>query len=168
MSAAGSSPAPTEVLYRERLLPSPAVWLVGAVFGLVLGVILVPISVTLAVVVSLVMAVTMCIVLGVTSPVLLVSPGEVQCGQARIEPELLGPATVLDREAWDQTMGVGFEPLAHHVTRGWIRGGVRMPVLDAEDPTTAWVVSSRRPEAFALALQAAREDAAAPRSVPQS
>ncbi|WP_217349644.1 DUF3093 family protein [Herbaspirillum sp. VT-16-41] len=45
---------------------------------------------------------------------------------------------------------------AHHCTRGWIHTGVRAEVLDDEDPTTAWIASSRRPEDLALALRAAQ------------
>lgn len=154
--AAGSGRAGASVtLYRERLLPGPAVWVVGALGGAMFGVILVPVSTTLALVAGLAMAAAVCMVLALTSPQITVSEAEVVCGPAVIEPELLGSPAVLETEAWAEAMGPGFEPLAHHCTRGWIHQGVRIPVLDTEDPTTAWLVSSRRPTALAQALVAA-------------
>ena len=65
-------------------------------------------------------------------------------------------AEVLEGEDWARTMGVDFEPLAFHCTRGWIHSGVRVPLHDEDDPTSAWVASSRRPGDLALALRSAR------------
>src|SRR5690625_5941878 len=80
-------------------------------------------------------------------------------GRARIEVELLGDPTVLEGEDWATTMSTGFEPLAHHCTRGWIHSGIRADVLDEQDPTTAWLASSRRPQDLALALRSAQQSA---------
>ncbi|MGP9693667.1 DUF3093 domain-containing protein [Brachybacterium sp. AOP25-B2-12] len=153
----GDAPPATAdtVLFRERLLPSVGVWIVGALTGGLFGLILVPISVEAGFVVSILMAIGVCVIFAATSSVLEVREGLVRAGSARIEPELLGIPAVLEGEAWTEVMGTGFEPLAFHVTRGWIRRGVRVPVLDREDPTTAWVLSSRHPDQLARALRAA-------------
>ncbi len=154
-----SAPSPAVPLYRERLTPSVPVWIVAAVTGAIFGVILVPISVVAAVVVAIAMAIAVCVALAVTSPLVEVTGEHVAVGRARIEPELLGAPETLDADGWAETMSTGFEPLAYHCTRGWLREGVRVPVLDDDDPTTAWVISSRRPEQLALAVLAARERA---------
>lgn len=154
------APGPTagggsEVLLRERLLPSVGVWVVAALTGGLFGLIIVPISLVAGIVVAILMAIGACVLLAATSPVLEVREDLVRAGSARIEPELLGLPAVLEGEDWGEVMGTGFEPLAFHVTRGWIRRGVRVPVLDREDPTTAWVLSSRHPDRLAEALRAA-------------
>lgn len=153
MTTAASSPA---VLFRERVLPTPAVWLVGAIGGAIFGVILVPISTLLAAVVAVLMAIGVCVLLAVASPVIEVTDTHLRAGTASIEAEHLGEASPLDRAAWDRVMGVDFEPLAFHCTRPWARAGVRVEVEDPDDPAPAWVISSRDPMALAAALEAQR------------
>lgn len=149
-------PAPEDVLFRERLLPGPGGWVVLVVLGAMLGVILVPLSLVLAGTIAGVGALV-AVALGVlTAPVLTVDERTLTLGRAQVEHDLLGEPEVLTGEDWERTMGVGFEPLAFHCTRGWIHAGVRVPLEDPEDPTTAWVASTRRPEDLALALRTAR------------
>ena len=69
----------------------------------------------------------------------------------------LGAPQVLKGEDWALTIGQDFEPLAHHCVRGWTRSGLRIEVLDPEDPITAWVASTRRPDDLALALRTAQQ-----------
>lgn len=152
MTSAPSRPA-VPALHRERLSPGAGTILVAAATGAVFGVILIPLSVTAAAMVAIVLAAGAVLAVVLTSPVVEVDPERVVAGRAHIDPGLLGPAQVLEGEEWAHTMGAAFEPLAHHCTRGWMRAGVRVPVLDVEDPTTAWVIASRRPEELALALQ---------------
>jgi len=40
--------------------------------------------------------------------------------------------------------------------RGWIPGLVRIELDDETDPTPYWLISSRRPETLALAIQEAK------------
>ncbi len=157
MTDAAARPAdPSSVLHRERLLPSVGTWVVLALLGAVLGVVLVPLSTTLALVVGLVGIAAMCVLGALMSPIVEVSGGRLIAGRAQIEVEVLEEPELLLGEDWTRVMGTGFEPLAHHCTRGWIRSGVRVPLDDDDDPTPAWVVSSRRPQDLVLALQVAR------------
>lgn len=142
-------------LYRERLVPSPGVWAAGILLGAAFGVILVPISPIAALVAGIVLAISACAGLWASSPVLEVTEQAVVMGRARIEPELLGAPQVLDVPAMREAMSTGFEPLAFHCTRGWVRTGVRVPVLDPADPAPAWVASSRDPQALAGAIERA-------------
>lgn len=153
------SAAPIRPLFQERLLPGVGGWIVMVVVGLVFGVVLIPLSYVLAIVVGAVAVLLACTLAYVSSPVLRVTGTHFAMGQARIEVELLGEPTVLDGEDWGTTMGTGFEPLAHHCIRGWIHSGIRTEVLDEQDPTTAWVASSRRPQDLALALRTAQQTA---------
>jgi hypothetical protein len=152
----GAAGGAADPLHRERLLPSLGVWVVGVAFGSILGVILVPLSHLLALVIGIVGIAAVCVMLALASPVLEVSGGVLHAGRAQIPARLLGEPEELDREAWGHAMSRGFEPLAFHLTRGWIATGVRVPVLDEQDPAPAWVLSSRRPEDLALAIRTAR------------
>lgn len=144
----------SDATFHERLLPSVGTWIVIAVLGATFGVVLVPLSLTAAVVVGVMGIIVLGVLAWVTSPVLEVRDGTFTMGRARIATELLGEPVVLRDADWSRTMGTGFEPMAHHCTRGWIRAGVRAEVHDDEDQTTAWVASTRRPEDLALALRA--------------
>ncbi|MFC0675164.1 DUF3093 domain-containing protein [Brachybacterium hainanense] len=159
MTEAASRPAdPAAVLFRERLSPSVGTWIVLVAFGSILGVILVPLSTTLAAVVAG-LGIAAMIVFGVAwSPVLEVTREHLTAGRAQVPVALLEEPVAVEGEQWQELMGVGFEPLAFHCTRGWIRTGVRVPLDDDDDPTPAWVMSSRRPQDLVLALQVARSE----------
>lgn len=162
-SAPGATPpdsaVPARPLFQERLLPGVGGWIVVAVVGLTFGVVLIPLSYVLAIVVGAVAVLLACTLAYMSSPVLRVTGRHFSMGRARIEVELLGEPTTLDGDEWRTTMGTGFEPLAHHCIRGWIHSGIRTEVLDEQDPTTAWVASSRRPQDLALALRTAQQAA---------
>ncbi|MFC7374332.1 MULTISPECIES: DUF3093 domain-containing protein [unclassified Brachybacterium] len=156
--SAPNRPRDQEPLFRERLLPGPGTWVVVVALGSILGVVIVPLHLTTALVVGVVSIIVAVILAVLYSPVLEVKDGWFTMGRARIEVDQLGEATVLRGDEWRTTMGQGFEPLAHHCVRGWVSSGFRIEVLDDEDPTTAWVGSSRRPDDLALALRSARRD----------
>lgn len=160
--AASSSPrpaSPTAPSYRERLLPSPGAWIVVVALGSIVGLVIVPLNSTLALIVAIV-SIAIAIVLAVQySPVVAVREGTFFVGRAQIDVGQLGEPAVLEGEEWKLLIGQDFEPLAYHCVRGWVHAGIRVDVLDEEDPTTAWVVSSRRPQDLVLALRTAQQQA---------
>lgn len=165
--AASSSPSPacprpaspTAALYRERLLPSPGAWIVVVALGSIVGLVIVPLNSTLALIVAIV-SIAIAIVLAVQySPVVAVRDGTFFVGRAQIDVGQLGEPAVLEGEEWKLLIGQDFEPLAYHCVRGWVHAGIRVDVLDEEDPTSAWVVSSRRPQDLVLALRTAQQQA---------
>ncbi|ATG55008.1 hypothetical protein CFK41_09690 [Brachybacterium ginsengisoli] len=153
---ASAGAAPSTPLFHERLLPGPGAWIVAVVVGAALGLILVPLNLAAAIIVAAVAIIVLLVVLVQYSPVIEVSDGRFRLSRAQIEVELLGEPVALAGEEWALTIGQDFEPLAHHCVRGWTRTGLRVEVLDPEDPTTAWVASTRRPEDLALALRTAK------------
>ena len=145
------------VLFREHLFPGPTVWVVAVTIGAALGLILVPLNLTVAIVFSAVCILALLILVHQYSPVLEVANGRFRLSRAQIDVELLGDPLPLAGEDWARTVGQDFEPLAHHCIRGWTRSGLRVEVLDPEDPITAWVASTRRPDDLALALRTAKQ-----------
>lgn len=144
-------------LFHEHLFPGPTVWVVAVTIGAALGLILVPLNLTVAIVFSAVCIIALLVLVYQYSPVLEVANGRFRLSRAQIDVDLLGEPTPLEGEEWALTIGQDFEPLAHHCLRGWTRSGLRVEVLDPEDPITAWVASTRRPEDLALALRTAKQ-----------
>lgn len=156
-STPSTSGAGGAVLFHERVLPSPSAWLICAAVGGSLGLVLVPLSLLAAVIVTVVAIAVLVVTVAMYSPVIEVADGQFRLSRARIEVDLLGEPLPLKGEQWAKTIGQDFEPLAHHCVRGWTRTGLRVEILDDEDPTTAWVASTRRPDDLALALRTAKK-----------
>jgi hypothetical protein len=97
-------------------------------------------------------AITVALFLGLGSARVQVRDGVLHAGRAHIAVDLLGPAEPLDAEATRRTMGVDADARAFLVTRPYLKRAVRVPVLDPDDPTPYWLVSTRRPEELVAAL----------------
>lgn len=145
------------LLFEERLSPGPASLFVALVFGALLGVILMPVDTTVGLIIALVGALVMPMLLWVTSPRVTVSRDAVRAGRAHIEPQFLGDATALDRDAMAQVLGPQIDPRDFRVVRGWIGTGVRVLIDDPDDPTPAWTLSLRDPKGFVTAVHAAQK-----------
>ncbi|MGY0232356.1 DUF3093 domain-containing protein [Longispora urticae] len=85
-----------------------------------------------------------------------VADGELRVDDARLPVKYIGDVTALDAAARRDVLGVHAHPLAFVVQRPWIGGAVMVTLVDPADPTPYWVVSTRRPEALAAAITAAR------------
>ena len=144
-------------LFRERVLAGPGFWIAALAVGAALGLVLVPLSLPAGITVSVISIIVLVVIVLQYSPVLEVSGGRIRMGRAQIDVDQLGEPQALKGEDWALTIGQDFEPLAHHCVRGWTRTGLRVEVLDREDPTTAWVTSTRRPDDLALALRTAQQ-----------
>ncbi len=82
--------------------------------------------------------------------------GELWVDDAHLPVRYVSAVTPLDPPAKRLVLGPHAEPYAFVVHRPWVRGAVQVHLDDPADPTPYWVVSSRRPEALAAAIQAAR------------
>lgn len=85
-----------------------------------------------------------------------VGDGELRAGPAHIPVDLLGSVVVLDADDTRRALGPAGDPRAFRVVRPWVRRSVRVQVVDPEDETPYWLVSSRRPYDLATALVAER------------
>lgn len=146
----------TGIEYRERL--SPSLWALGAaaICGPMAALVFSPIDTTLALVVGLVVAVGVVALLVVLSPVVEVRDGELRAGRAHIPVDLLGEPRGCVAEEARTARGSGLDRRAWHAIRGGIDGIVTVPVIDPEDPTPMWVVSTRTPDRLVAAIQRAQ------------
>jgi hypothetical protein len=87
-----------------------------------------------------------------TSPRVEVAGGELRAGRAHIPVELLARPEALDAARTRTELGPRLDARAHLCLRGWIPTAVRVEVVDPQDPTPYWLVSTRRPDDLARAL----------------
>jgi len=94
--------------------------------------------------------------LGATSTPLHVDDRVFRAGRARLPLSAIAGVRPLDAESMRQARRHG-DPRDYVVLRAWAtRVGVAVDVDDTRDPHPRWIVSSRRPEALAAAIEAAR------------
>ena len=124
----------------------------GTGFGLVVA----PFGGVAMVVVALLATAALGAMLLATTTTVAVEDGLLVAGRARIPLALVGEPEVLDAEAMRHARGPGLDARAYLCLRGWIAGGVRVPVLDPQDPAPYWLVSSRRPGELADAVRRGR------------
>jgi len=89
-------------------------------------------------------------------------------GRARIPVRMLGAPLVLDPDLLRHQIGPEADPTAYLMVRWWVRQAVRLDVLDPDDDTPYWIVSTRHPMELAAAVEAAkaREAAGRPQDAP--
>jgi hypothetical protein len=147
----------SSVRYSERLWPSLPVWIVVLLVAASGGLVVVKVA---APWVAAVVAAT-CVALAAwalarSSATVAVTDGELVAGRAHIPVELLGEVEVLDHPDFTALRGPRADVRAYLCQRSWISQGLRVAVIDAKDPTPYWLLSSRRPNELAAALQRAR------------
>jgi hypothetical protein len=77
---------------------------------------------------------------------------EVRAGVAHLPVRLVGRVDVATGEAKRTALGPDLDPDAFVLHRPWIGPVVRLEVLDPDDPTPYWVVSTRHPQRLLAAL----------------
>lgn len=153
MSAAQPEDAPPT--YAERLWPGALGWLFVLGFAGFGFIALRPVSVPAAAAGAALLGAAAIGVAAWTATAVRVHDGELRVGRAHIPATVLGEVEVLDRAGVRAALGPGSDARVYACVRAWIPGAVRVTVVDPSDPTPAWLVSTRRPQALAAAVRAA-------------
>lgn len=148
-------------LHEERLWPGPLGWAAVVGFAVVVGVAMIPVRPAVGAAVGAAVLVAGLVLAVLSSPVVRVGDGVLRAGRATIPVGLLGPGRVLDRDGVREALGPGSDARLYACLRAWVHGAVLVEVTDPADPTPAWLVSSRRPEALLGAVRTAQGDQAA-------
>lgn len=138
--------------YRERLGPSLWILVAAAVVAPMAALVLAPIDTTAALAAGLVVGALVIALLLAAAPVIAVRDGELRAGRAHIGVEHLGAPMVHVGDDARHARSAGLDPRAWHLIRGGIDAVVVIPVTDADDPATAWVLSSRTPDRLSAAV----------------
>ncbi len=154
-TASGVRPSAGSV-YRERLGPSLWALVSSAVVGPMVALVFVPFDTTIALVIGAVAGLAFAALLVAGSPVVDVREGTLRAGRAHIDVGHLGDPVALTGDEARHARGPGLLPRSWHVIRGGIDGIVIVPVIDIDDPTPVWVISSRTPDRLAAAVRRAQ------------
>ncbi|HEY5821993.1 MAG TPA: DUF3093 domain-containing protein [Propionibacteriaceae bacterium] len=144
------------MLFRERLSVPPVWWVLAfllavsllAAIGFYLGPVW-GISVGVA---AMAVAVAVFRSAAIT---LSVDDQVVRVGRSVLELRYVGGCVSLDVDQTTRRGGVEADARAHLVLRPYVATAVQITLDDADDPVPYWLVSSRRPVAFADAVQQA-------------
>ncbi|MDR5700406.1 DUF3093 domain-containing protein [Agromyces aerolatus] len=142
--------------YRERLWPTPWIYIVSLLLIPSSILVLAPVSLPAGIATGIVLYLAVVGALSLTAPVIEVAEGRLRAGRADIGLEHVGEAVPAVDAAARVELGTGLDARAFLVIRGWIRPVVRIPVVDPADPTPYWLVSSRRPNEMAAAINGSR------------
>lgn len=146
---------PTAVRYRERLIPGPIVSVVvvsmAAVFGIAFGAALGAAVGWLTFAVLLILATA---VMLLTAPTIEVTDDVVRIGRATLPRRHIASVEVLDADGAREATGARADVRQYLVLRTTSAAtAVKIVLDDPQDPHPNWLVTSRRPEQFAAALQ---------------
>jgi hypothetical protein len=145
--------------YVERLHPSVWMWLVAAALGACAWVIFLPVDPAAAAAAGLFVGAAFAAGLLMAGVVVGVRDGEVVAGKAHVPVRLVATVEPLDRRATRDALGPQLDARSMLRVRPWVHSAVRITLDDPDDPVPAWIVSTRRPEAFATAVAAAKTSA---------
>jgi hypothetical protein len=142
--------------YRERLWPTPWIYISSLLLIPASILVLAPVSLPAGIATGIVLYLAVAGSLSLTAPVIEVADGRLRAGRAQIPLEQTGEAYGADGDAARIERGTGLDVRAFLVIRGWVHGVTRIPVTDPADPTPYWLVSSRRPDELAAAINGSR------------
>ncbi|MFA5606312.1 MAG: DUF3093 domain-containing protein [Leucobacter sp.] len=148
MNSVATAPA-----YRERLVPGIGLFAACLLIVPAVALILVPVAAPLAIPVSISVYVLLVIALLLLSPTIRVAGGILYAGRAQIPVEQLGEIELLGAQALREAIGPNLDARSYLVIRGWIHRGVRITNIDPADPAPYWIITSRRPQALAEAIE---------------
>ncbi|WP_454294630.1 DUF3093 domain-containing protein [Salana multivorans] len=152
-------PVVSQEVYAERQSPPVGVWLLAPFAGVLLGLVVLPLTLPGAIAVFAVTSATLVLLLWRSSDRVIVTDGTdpgLRAGPAFLEAWHIGEVEPLDAAETRHLLGPGSNALAYLAHRGWIATAVRVEVLDEQDPTPYWLVSTRRPLELASALSSVR------------
>lgn len=156
MHNADQSMSTAPAAYRERLSPSLWVLVSAAVCAPMVAIVFAPLDGTIALAIGLGVGVVIVAALIAAAPTIELADGVLRVGRARIPVTDLGAPEALEAEAARAARGPELRGDDWHLLRGGVDGVVRVPVTDADDPTTHWVFSSRTPDRVAAVITRAQ------------
>jgi hypothetical protein len=143
-------------LYKERVLPNIGTFAATFVFLPSAVVVSEPFDISVGILVGAIGVAIIWALLVLKAPSVRVSNGNLTVNQVSIPVELLGePEVVTKREIFDER-GPNLDSRAHKVFQGTVKTALKIPIMDHEDSTPYWLISSKKPEKFAQAIKNAR------------
>jgi hypothetical protein len=144
------------LIYRERLLPGPMIFVITALVIPASLLVFLPINLMLGVICAAVLYTGCVVLLVVGSPRIEVTDAKLVAGRASLPLPNIGDAQGYFGVEATQQRGPKLDARAWLVIRGWISPVVKVDVNDENDPTPYWLVSTRHPADLVAALVRAK------------
>jgi hypothetical protein len=142
------------MLFRERLTVPIMWWVLGGLFSLsVLIAVAAYLGPTWGVGTAIATFLVAAAIFGSAAIVISVGEKEIHVGRATIEHAYIAGCRALTAEETRLRTGIEADARAHLVLRPYIKTAVEITLEDAVDPVPYWLVSTRRPQRLADALQ---------------
>jgi len=142
--------------YRERLWPSPWVFITTALVIPAALLVFLPISEFAGIVVAIVLYGSIVVILLATTPLVEVTDAELGAGRAHLPLAVVKDVRAVEGDEATAERGVRLDARAFLLIRGWIPGIVRVDLDDPSDPTPYWLISTRHPRRLAAAIRGAQ------------
>jgi hypothetical protein len=144
---------PESPLYEERVLPNFGTF--AAVFALLpsIAIISEPFDIRIGLAVGVVVVITIWTLLILRAPTIELSQLELRVGRVGIFRNLIGEAEVISKDQIFLERGPNLDPGAHKVFQGSVKTAIKIAILDPEDPTPYWLISTRKPDKLAELLE---------------
>lgn len=142
--------------YRERLWPSPWIYVSIALVIPASVLVFMPINQLVGIVTGLALYAGIVGLLTVAAPVIQVTDHQLVAGRASLPLSLVGQLTGFDGAEATLERGQRLDARAWLLIRGWVGPVVRVEVADDTDPTPYWLVSTRNPAKLGAAVEAAK------------
>jgi hypothetical protein len=149
----GEPEKPESPLYKERVLPNFGTF--AAVFALLpsIAIISEPFDIRIGLAVGVVVVITIWTLLILRAPTIELSQLELRVGRVGIFRNLIGEAEVISKDRIFLERGPNLDPGAHKVFQGSVKTAIKIAILDPEDPTPYWLISTRKPDKLAELLE---------------
>lgn len=138
--------------FREKVHAAPWVYISTALVIPASLIVFLPINPWVGAGVAIVLYGLIVLALLVAAPVIEVTDTEFVAGRARIERRHLGEVSAFDGDEATLERGQRLDARAWLVIRGWVKPVVKVMVIDPEDTTPYWLVSTRKPDELIAAL----------------
>lgn len=146
----------SSVTFAEKLTPGFGWWVGAALLAGMTALSVYPVWHWGAVIVPVVSFLLLTWALLSMSKSVVVTGQEFYAGVAHIDRSLVGEVVPLDKRRAFLARGQDLDARAYLMTRPWVSAAVQVPIDDPADPTPYWIVSTRKPQELAAALNAGR------------
>ena len=146
------------LLYRERVLPSFATYLLAPTLGAMVTALSIPTFQGFAYIAGSLAALLLVFLLTVKAPVIEVSGELLKVGRAQIAHAYLGKVSIISPDDAFAERGHKLDARAFTSFQSSVRTLIKVELLDKTDPTPYWLFSTRNPEDLAKTLDALHAD----------
>lgn len=145
--------------YRERLWPSAWIYIALALIIPASLLVFLPINVWVGALVAAGLYLGCVGLVIVSTPTITVTDSWVTAGRSQLPLSAIGELNHYKETEATLERGQRLDARAWLLIRGWVGPVIKLEVVDETDPAPYWLISTRHPDAFAQAVEAARRKA---------